>query len=115
MTRMARHYVLGLLLIAMAGCAPLEWRRPGTAPEVVAADRAECRDIASRQAWRIASHRSLFRLPLTYLDADGHIHRHFDPFFDDDPFADRFFIERDLDDACLRAKGYDLVPVEPSP
>jgi hypothetical protein len=92
----------------------MEWRKAGVAPAVAAADRAECRRIAQYQAWRLDWLRGLIDRGHWVRGADGRFYRVFDPFFDDGPFEDRFFLEQDLEDECLRAKGYTLVPLAPA-
>lgn len=101
--------MLGMAAVAaLAACAPMKWERPGTTAEAATQDMQECRTIARTQAQHVGFRRSLFW--------PGMWHRRglygFDPFFDD-PFYDTFYIEQDLKDSCLRAKGYNLVPAEP--
>jgi hypothetical protein len=102
------------MLVLLSGCTPMEWRRAGTPEDVMAADRADCRKIAALQAWRLDWHRGLFAHRHVIQTADGRLVPAFDPFFDSDPFGDRFFLEGDLEDDCLRAQGYELVPLAPN-
>lgn len=110
---MLQRCLLGLLLALVAGCAPMEWRRPGSAAGVMAADLAECRRIAALQASRLDWNRGLFAHRHLARTADGRLVPVFDPFFGSEPFGDRFFLEQNLEDYCLWAKGYELVPDGP--
>jgi hypothetical protein len=99
------------LVLLIAGCAPMQWVRQDASHEEVRQDEALCQ----REAWREASWRAWFYRPgvATMLDRDGR------PFFVwpyspfGDPFGDRFMEEARLTSFCMRAKGYELVPLEP--
>jgi hypothetical protein len=112
---MVRRWMIVCAMVTLAGCAPMEWRKAGVTAEVAAADAAECRRIAQVQAWRLEWRRGLFSHGHLVRGADGRLYRAFDPFFDDGPFEDRFFLEQELEDDCLRAKGYELVPLATAP
>ena len=97
------------LLAALAACTPMRWEHAGgVTPEQLKADTAECQRIARIQAHQVGFRRSLFW--------PGMWHRYgyygYGPFFDD-YYDDTFYIENDLRDSCLHAKGYYLVPDEP--
>jgi hypothetical protein len=102
-----------LLFLLAAGCTPLQWTRPGASPEELRQDVAFCRE----EAWREAQWRSFFFFnryygATTVVDAQGRrIVVPYSPF--GDPFGDRFFEESRLAHFCMRAKGYELVPIEP--
>jgi hypothetical protein len=90
----------------------MQWVRQDTGPELLSQDLAHCR----QQAWREAQWRSfLYRPfgPTTFVDRNG---RRFiiphSPF--GDPFGDTHIEESRLAHFCMRAKGYELVPIEPA-
>jgi hypothetical protein len=103
---------LVVLLLAAAGCTPMAWVRQDAGPVQLDQDMAQCQ----QQAWREASWRSWFYRPLgPSVVHDLHGRRllawPYSPF--SDPFGDRFFEESRLAHFCMRAKGYELQPVEP--
>ena len=110
---MARFTTLGWLLAAglMAACTPTTWSRPGVDDAALAADQAECRSIAVRQARHLAFRHGLLYPPRLFRWRHGRF------VFDDDPFdrrfADETFLRRRLERDCLIAKGYRRVPVAP--
>ena len=100
------------LLVFAAGCTPMQWVRQDAGPEQVRQDEALCQ----REAWREASWRAWFYRPFgptLIRDAGGRrfLAWPYSPF--GDPFGDRFMEESRLASFCMRAKGYELVPVEP--
>ena len=103
-----------LCLLFLAGCTPMQWTRDGAVPptEALEQDSASCR----QQAWREAQFRYWAYQPLTpYVTRDAFGRRFvawpYGPFAYA-PFGDPFFEETRLADFCMRAKGYELVPVE---
>ena len=100
-----------LLLLFLSACTPVQWVRQDTSAEQFSQDAAQCQ----RDAWREAQFRSFLYRPFgPVLLHDGRGRPFFwshSPF--GDPFGDRFMEESRLTHFCLRAKGYDLVPVEP--
>jgi hypothetical protein len=90
----------------------MQWIRDGAVAETEAleSDAAACR----QQAWREAQFRAwAYRPigPITLRDAGG---RGFIGWPSPYPFGDPLFEEARLTDFCMRAKGYELVPVEKS-
>lgn len=101
------------VLLALAGCAPMDWTRSDATPEQMETDMRACRD----QAWREASWSWPNQYggigPLVYADPLGRrllAWPYYSPFAD--PYGDRFMAEARLTDFCMRAKGYELTPVE---
>ena len=112
MRRLLPFPLLSLLLLA--GCTPMRWVREGAVPaaEVLEKDSASCR----QQAWREAQYRNWAYRPITpYVTRDAFGRRFvawpYGPFAYA-PYGDPFFEEARLADFCMRAKGYELVPVE---
>lgn len=110
MTRFVSLFAAALLV---SGCTPLAWVKPGASPAEVDASLQACQ----LAAWREASWRSTWMYrpfgPSVVQDALGR--RYFlwpYPYYTD-PFGDRFFEESRLTQFCMRAKGYELIPVEP--
>ena len=106
-----RLLVPGLLFLA-AGCTPMQWVRQDAGPEQIRQDEALCQ----REAWREASWRAWFYRPFGPTLIHDPTGRRFlvwpySPF--GDPFGDRFMEESRLASFCMRAKGYELVPVKP--
>lgn len=104
-------------LLGLAGCTPLQWVKDGAPAEAEALekDSATCR----QEAWREAQYRSFAYsrpiAPLVRRDAFGRsfVTYPYGPY--PYPFADPFFEEMRLADFCMRAKGYELVPIEKKP
>lgn len=109
-----RRLLLPLLLLA--GCTPMQWVRDGATPaaEVLEKDSSSCR----QQAWREAQYRAWAYRPYW---GPGFVRR--DPFgrsfipwpytsYPSPFYGDPAFEETRLADFCMRAKGYQLVPVE---
>lgn len=90
----------------------MQWVKQDAGPEQLNLDAAQCQQEAWREAsWRAWMYRPLG--PMMLRDATG---RRFlawphSPF--GDPFGDRLMEESRLAHFCMRAKGYQLVPVEP--
>jgi len=111
---MRRRFLIAL--VVLAGCTPMQWTRDGAVPaaEVLEKDSASCRQEAWREAqYRAWAYRPYWGPPFARRDAFG---RGFvawpyaaypSPFY-----GDPVFEETRLADFCMRAKGYELVPVE---
>jgi hypothetical protein len=100
-------------VVLLAGCTPMQWVRDGTSPEPEAfeKDSTFCR----QQAWREAQYRAWAYRPVAPIVTRDPFGRRFvgwpySPYAY--PFGDPFFDEARLTDFCMRAKGYELVPVE---
>lgn len=106
--------ILAAALAGLTACTSMAWVRPDATPEQVQQDLAHC----DEEAWREAAWRSSFWQPLGPVwvrDAWGRpFYLPYDPFIRS-PFDDRFFEEHRLSDFCMRAKGYRLVTIQPSP
>ena len=104
-------------LLFLAGCTPLQWVREGAMPDpgVLEKDASTCR----QEAWREAQYRSwAYTRPYApFVRRDpfgrGFVAWPYGPW--PYPFSDPFFEEQRLADFCMRAKGYELVPVEKKP
>jgi hypothetical protein len=91
----------------------MQWVKRDAGPEQVRQDEVYCQ----REAWREASWRAWFYRPFgptMIRDAEGRpfLAWPYSPF--GDPFGDRFMEESRLATFCMRAKGYELVPVKPA-
>ncbi len=109
---MAWIRLVALVPLLLAACTPMHWVRQDAGPEQVRQDEALCR----REAWREASWHGWFSRsfgPTWMIDPSGRrfLAWPYSPF--GDPFGDRFMEESRLASFCMRAKGYELVPVEP--
>jgi hypothetical protein len=102
--------VIVVCLLALAGCTPMQWVHQNASPAELSQDLAHCR----QEAWREAQWRSfLYRPfgPTVFVDRFGRRHvLGYAPF--SDPFGDTFIEESRLAHFCMRAKGYELVPIE---
>jgi len=110
---MMRPARLAAAAVALSACTPMQWVRDGAvpAPEALAQDSAACH----QQAWREAQYRAFAYStigPITIREGFGRrfIGWPYGPYAY--PFGDPFFEEGRLADFCMRAKGYELVPVE---
>lgn len=111
MERLRAAALLAAALLALTGCAAMEWTRSDATPEQLHADMRACRD----QAWREASWGAFgygMGPPAFFADPLGRRYLgwpYFSPFAD--PFGDRFMEESRLTNFCMRAKGYELEEV----
>lgn len=109
---MGRVLIVAATLFLVAGCAPMQWVRADGGPAELEQDMQQC----EQAAWNEANYQSFQYFgsfgPFMYRDAFGR--RYFgsprSPFYD--PFGDRFLEESRLANFCMRAKGYELAPVE---
>lgn len=101
---------LPVLLLTLAGCTQMQWVRQDASPELLSQDLGQCR----QQAWREAQWRSFMYRPFgSSLAFDRFGRPIFFPYSAfADPFGHTLVEESRLTDFCMRAKGYDLVPVE---
>jgi hypothetical protein len=89
----------------------MQWLRPETTAAQLDHDAAQCQQDAWREAqWRAFMYRPFGHTLLT--DARGRRFLWPHPPLGD-PFGDQFMEESRLAHFCMRAKGYELVPVEP--
>jgi hypothetical protein len=105
--------LIPLFVLATAACTPMQWARQDATPEQFSQDLAYCH----QEAWREAQWRSFFFMnrgigATTVVNSQGQrIVVPFSPF--GDPFGDAYIDESRLKAFCMRAKGYELVPVKP--
>ena len=108
-----RTILLPVVVLVLSACTPMQWMREGIAPDpsVLEKDAATCR----QDAWREAQYRSwAYRSSGPAVFRDGA--RRFVVWpYGYGPYADPFFEEARLTDFCMRAKGYELVPIEKEP
>ena len=90
-----------VLALVLAACSQLEWRKPGGDGTALARDLTNCRALAHDKAARAGN----IGLPPPVSD----------PRFGPPPgpsLAEQRLQEQQAVDACMRGKGYALVPVE---
>jgi len=104
---MIRSSVATLLLVAfLAGCAEAHWHKAGADAAVREQDLAQCRQTAQLEA-RYQTVPTL--APPTMIGADPQGR----PIVKQGmPDTDRFLLEQDLVRACMRGRGYELVPAD---
>jgi hypothetical protein len=89
--------LLGALLLALAGCAtPERWEKAGVSAELTSTDAVECRRAASQEAF--------LYIPSPPVIWPRRINWQYEQ-------SERFYAENRLTAFCMRAKGYDLVPI----
>jgi len=98
-----------MAVLALAACAPTQWTRPGADTAAVTDDLAECSRIARSFAAR-AHLLSGRHDPLLYPYRDPR----YRAFLWQDRMFDRQMTESQLQQTCMREKGYSLMPVAPS-
>jgi len=95
-------------IVLAAGCASLQWHKPGTDAAALARDLAECRHSGRTQAQTetlpraFTSPTPLATTPRAQPVVIGSNQRD----------ADILLLEQDLTRACMEGKGYRLVPAE---
>lgn len=102
----ARRLLAGALLGGLAaGCTPVTWQHAALGVAPSQAELGECNQSAYLEAQRQAFFYSFAR-PRYYASRNG---RYYYSPWSRYAANDRFFLERDLFDYCMRAKGYRLV------
>jgi hypothetical protein len=96
-------HTTALLILALAGCAPLEWHKSGAAEEQIAADRDHCAAGARSEAFR---QQAPMRnpVPQVVVDPQGRAIA-VKPASSDN---ERFALEQDLLRKCMHDLGYEL-------
>ena len=86
----------------------MQWVKADAAPEQMNLDAAQCQ----QEAWREAQWRSFFYRPFGPTWLRERRGRPLSAWPMGDPFGDSFMEEARLASFCMRAKGYELQPVE---
>jgi hypothetical protein len=95
---------LALLLAALAaGCAQLRWHKAGADAAALERDLMECQVRATR----LAGPAVLFAPDVVGVDERGRVVMGRSSRLE----SDRLMLEHDLTGACMRERGYELVPV----
>jgi len=110
-----KRFAIIPLLLAVAACASMEWTRSDATAVQVEADTQACRDMAWREANRMAwgGYYYYGSIGPLYTDPFGrrmYAWPYYSPFAD--PYGYRFLEEARLADFCMRAKGYELTPLK---
>lgn len=108
---MILRYSALALAAALAACAPMQWVKQDAAAGELETALAECQREAWREAqWRAWAYQPMF--PFVYQDALGRRYVAWpgSPFAD--PFGSQFLEESRLTNFCMRAKGWELEPLE---
>jgi hypothetical protein len=94
-------------LLLLGACTPMRWERDGFALDYANSDWNSCRSqsIASANRWYFEPFPRMF----FGRDALGRPFSYYRP----SPYPNRFMLEQDYLDNCLRARGYRRVPVQP--
>jgi len=103
-----RAAILSLLAAGMlTACTPMRWERDGLSLDDADSDWRDCR----RQSISAANRWMFDPFPRTFIgrDAFGRPFTHYRPV----PYPNRFMLEQDYLDNCLRARGFRRVPVQP--
>lgn len=97
-----------LAALLLGACAPTRWERNGLALDYAGNDWKDCRSqsIASANRWMFEP------FPRTFIGRDAR-GRPFS-FYRDSPYQSRFMLEQDFLDYCLRARGFQRMPVKPA-
>lgn len=101
--RAASRAAFILILVALAGCTPVRWQKPGADPDISTRDLDACRQQARTLSYQEMSTRVVVQ-PYGLMD------RAITP-----PVAaegDRVAMEQHFLQMCMRGKGYELKPVE---
>ena len=109
---MMERRALTLLMLALtallAACTPMRWERNGYALEDGDRDWSDCRrqSIATANRWMFFD-----PFPRAFIgrDAQGRAFTYYRP----SPYPNRFMLEQEYLDKCLRGRGYQRVPVKP--
>jgi hypothetical protein len=85
----------------------MRWEHPSFGPDVAGREAGECRQMAWVEAQRQSFMFGGFGRRSFARDRFGRIH--YTPFSD---FHERQMMEMQLNDFCMRSKGFALVPVD---
>ena len=96
-----RHPKIVLAAILVAGCTTLQWTKQDVAPHQAGEDLAGCRKQARHEA----------RLWAWEFPGLGYGPGRNSASWPGSPYDDGFFEEARLTRLCMRAKGYQLVPL----
>ena len=107
---LARRRTAALLLAVgalLTACTPMRWERDGLALDYANTDWNDCRrqSVAGANRW----HFDPFPRSFIGRDARGRPFAYGYP----SPYPNRFMLEQDYFDQCLRARGFRRVPVAP--
>lgn len=110
--RAARYRAMAVAAFAaalLAACTPMRWERNGLALDYTDQDWNNCRSqsVASANRWMFDP----FPFPYGFngRDARGRPFYYYRP----SPYPNRFMLEQEYLDNCLRARGFRRVPVQP--
>lgn len=101
-----------LLMLALSGCAPLDWQKPGVTEDELTGDQNRCAAEARSEAFR---QRAPLRnpVPQVVVDPQGRIIA----VKPASPDTERFALEQDLIRKCMHDLGYELkqkpAPINP--
>jgi hypothetical protein len=98
--------IAGFVATLVGGCTPMRWEHPAFGPDVAGREASECRQMAWAEAQRQSFMFGSFGRPRFAYDRYG---RPYPPMFSD--FHERQMMEMQLNDFCMRSKGFALVPV----
>jgi hypothetical protein len=91
----------------LSACTPMQWERGGQVLDYADSDWSNCRSqsVAFANRWNF----NPFPYPYGFAGrgARGRQFGYFGP----QPYPDRFMLEREYFDNCLRTRGFQLVPV----
>jgi hypothetical protein len=97
--------------VLVSACTPMEWVKPDTTAEQLRDDAIYCQ----QEAWREARLRGWYNRPFAPVfirDPSGRAVMGWPYGPAGDPFGDPYLEENRLTQFCMRAKGYELQPVE---
>lgn len=103
---------LVLLVLAASACAPMQWTKPGVTSTQRDQDELLCRQDAWREA-NLGAWPPGPVAPIVARDAAGRAFVVSPGGPVADPFRDPSMEQGRLQQFCMRAKGYELVPAEP--
>ena len=108
-----KAFCFAALLLLIGGCASVEWTKPGISVEERAADVQQCQQNAWREAnWSYLDRTYPYGGRWIYPDPLGRPLAGYPYAPYGDPFGNRYMIETQLADFCMRSKGYDLAEVK---
>jgi hypothetical protein len=99
---MLRATAFAALALLIVGCTPVQWQHASLGTPPSADELGYCNHSAYYEAQRQAF----------FDDFAWPYYRRYPYGFH--PYRNQFFRERDLFDYCMRARGYQLVPVRPA-
>jgi hypothetical protein len=101
---------LGVLMAALGGCTPVQWEHPVYGMARTTADLADCDHLAFQESWRSSADGGFLNQVRVHRLYDSPMMNDLAPRYGFQPYS----TTGETRTYCMRAKGYELMPVAQS-